>query len=35
MKLWGFLWWEMILVAVQIAFIALVGVAIWLIIFEE
>jgi len=35
MKLAGFLWWEMILLAVQIVFIGLVGVLTWLIVFEE
>jgi hypothetical protein len=36
MKLRGFLWWwEMVLLAVQIAFIGLVGVLTWLIVFEE
>jgi len=35
MKLRGFLWWEMVLLAVQIAFIGVVGVIIWLIVFEE
>jgi hypothetical protein len=29
-----FLWWEMVLLAVQIAFIGLVGVTIWLMVFE-
>jgi hypothetical protein len=32
----GFLWWwEMVLLAVQMAVIAVVGVVIWLIVFEE
>jgi len=35
MKLGGFLWWETVLLAFQIAFIALVGVITWLIVFEE
>jgi len=35
MKLKGFLWWELILWGVQIAFIGLVGVITWLIVFEE
>jgi len=35
MKLGGFLWWEMVLLAAQIAFIGLVGVITWLIVFEE
>jgi hypothetical protein len=35
MKLGGFLWWEMILLAAQIGFIGLVGVITWLIVFEE
>ncbi len=35
MKLRGFLWWELVLLAAQIAFIGLVGVITWLIVFEE
>jgi hypothetical protein len=34
MKLKGFLWWEAVLLAVQIAVLAVVGVAIWLMVFE-
>jgi hypothetical protein len=29
------MWWETVLLAVQIAFITLVGVMTWLIVFEE
>ena len=32
MKLKGFLWWELIMWGVQIAFIGLVGVLTWLVI---
>jgi hypothetical protein len=35
MKLSGFFWWEIILLAVQIALIGLVGVVFWLMVFEE
>jgi hypothetical protein len=35
MKLRGFLWWwEMVLLAVQMAVIAVVGVVIWLIVLD-
>jgi len=34
MKRREFLWWETVLLAVQIAVLAVVGVAIWLMVFE-
>ncbi len=35
MKRWPFDWWETVVLAAQIAIIALVGVITWLIVFEE
>jgi hypothetical protein len=34
MKRWPLVWWEMVLLAVQVALIVVVGMVIWLV-FEE
>jgi hypothetical protein len=35
MKRWSFFWWELVLLVFEIVLLFAVGVAIWLIVFEE